>query len=550
MVAYSNQHGSGYCVLLLTATLAATGCSHDKPPATRILRSATLERNPNPTVSLAAIAHVLTNEPAKVTLDITGASIPTHVEFPELRTVHELPVLGLVPGKINSITITVETPGKVKETKTIPFVTERLPPEFPPLELTMTDTAAMEPGLTLFNVFQWESQVPGLVATRGWLIAVNSAGEVVWYQHPDSVPGDARQLPNGHILYEYDQTGFVEVDLLGNDVHRWHATGLGKPAPEGATLVDTHTMHHDIQELPNGHLLSLSTSMIPAPNYPTSERDPKAPPADTSVIVDKVNEFDRQGTIVREWFLDDMIDSYRIAYDSLTPFWDLVYHEQSNTTKDWSHANALVYSESDDAIIVSLRNQDALIKFRRETGSLVWILGTPANWKSPWKEYLLKAPADMPWFFHQHAPKVLSDGRILLFDNGNFRASPPDNKLPAKDNHSRVVEYRIDEAQGTVEQTWAYGGPETEIFYSPFLGDADALPKTGNVLITDGGRVTDDKGVASDEIFSGYKSARIFEVTREVKPRKVFEIQIKPATPVGSPGWSVYRAARIPGLYR
>ena len=32
------------------------------------------------------------------------------------------------------------------------------------------------------------------------------------------------------------------------------------------------------------------------------------------------------------------------------------------------------------------------------------------------------------------------------------------------------------------------GGPGSEIFYAPFLGDADRLPQTGNVLITDGGR--------------------------------------------------------------
>ncbi len=531
------------------AALSIAGCSHDEP-ALPLLRSATIEPNTNPTVPLAAIIHVSTNELASVTIDIVGAAIPTHAEFHERRRFQSIPIVGLAPGKMNSITITVENQSKVKESKTLTFRADALPPDFPPIQVNRSEPKAMEPGLTLFNVFQWHPQLIGVVVPQGWLIAVNAAGEVVWYHRPDAVPGDARQLDNGHLRYEYDQTGFVEIDVLGNVVARWHATGLGIPTPPDAATVASDTMHHDLQELPNGHFLSLSTAMVPAPHYPTSEADVLASPADTTLIVDKVNEFDRQGKILHEWFLDDLVDSYRLGYDSLSPFWDTLYKDQVTGTKDWSHANALVYSESDDSIVVSLRNQDALVKFSRTTGKLVWILGSPANWKSPWKEALLTAAPGVEWFYHQHAPKVFPDGRILLFDNGNFRASPPNARVPAKNNHSRVVEFRIDEATKTVKQEWSYGGPETEMFYSPFLGDADALPKTGNVLVTDGGRVTDNQGVANDAILLGHKWARIFEVTRDAKPRKVFEVQIKAAIPIGFAGWSVYRATRIPSLYR
>jgi len=485
-----------------------------------------------------------------VTLEIKGTSIPTHAEIRGLHTEHVIPIVGLAPGKTNTIEVTVEGPSKRKESTTLTFQAEPLPDDFPPLKVNVSDPAAMEPGLTMFNVFQWEPRFIGVVVPQGWLIIVNAAGEVVWYHRPDAVPGDARQIANGHFRYEYDQTGFAEIDVLGNVAARWHATGLGMPTPPGATLVNTDTMHHEMVELPNGHFLALSTGMIPAPHYPTSETDPNAPQADTTVIVDKVNEFDREGTIVHEWYLDDIMDSYRLGYDSLTPFWDILYRDQASGTKDWSHANALAYSAQDDCVVVSLRNQDALVKFNRTTGKLVWILGPPANWKTPWKEAVLTPSPGTEWFYHQHAPKLLPEGRILLFDNGNFRASPPEPKIAAKDNHSRVVEYRIDENNKTVKQEWSYGGADTEIFYSPFLGDADILPQTGNVLITDGGRVTDNQGVPSDAILLGHKWARVLEVTREAKPRKVFEVQIKSATPVGFAGWSVYRAERIPSLYR
>jgi len=542
-------HAWRYGPLPLLAALSIAGCSHDKP-ASPLFRDVKIEANPNPTVPLAAVVHISTNEPTSVTMDIVGAAIPTHVEFRERRMAQSFPIVGLAPGKTNSITITVENESKIKESKTLTFQADPLPPDFPPLEVNVSEPSAMEPGLTLFNVFQWHPHFFGVVVPDGWLIAVNAAGEVVWYHRPEVVTGDVRQLPNGHLRYEYDVTGFVEIDVLGNVVSRWHATGLGVPTPAGAITVDTDTMHHDMQELPNDHLLGLSTALVPAPHYPTNEADPLAAPNDTMIIVDTVNEFDRQGKIVHKWFLDDILDSYRIGYDSLSPFWDVFYREQLVGTKDWSHANAIVYSEKDDCIIVSLRNQDALVKFHRMTGKLVWILGNPDNWQSPWKEALLTPAPGLQWFYHQHAPKILPDGRIMLFDNGNFRASPPHARVNGKDNHSRVVEFRIDEATKTVKQEWSYGGTDTEIFYSPFLGDADVLPKTGNVLVTDGGRVTDNEGAANDAILFGHKWARVFEITREAKPRKVFEVQIKAPTPIGFGGWSVYRADRIPSLYR
>jgi len=536
-------------IVLISIGLAWPGCSHDKPTS-NLFRHATLEVNPNPTTPLAAILHVETTSPVKLTIDVTGATLPTREEFSELRTTHDVPVVGFVPGKTNTITVTAETENHTKESQTLSWQPAPLPPDFPPIKLKVSDPTAMEPGLTLFNVFQWNPFLIGVVVPRGWIIAVNAAGEVVWYHHAEAVPGDVRQLANGHLFYEYDQTGFVEIDVLGNVVASWHAADLGAQPMPNATFVPTDTMHHDVQEMPNGHFLTLSTAVMPAPNYPTSEKDPLAPRADTMLMVDKINEFDRAGHIVHSWFLDDFMDSYRLGYDSLSPFWDTVYKDVITGTKDWSHANALVYSERDDSVVISVRNQDALVKFHRATGKLVWILGNPDNWTSPWKEALLQAPPDMPWFYHQHAPKVFPDGRILLFDNGNFRASPPHEKLAARKNHSRVVEYRVDEAKRTVEQTWAYGGDDTETFYSPFLGDADALPKTGNVLVTDGGRVVDNQGIPSDEILVAHKWARVFEITREAKPRKVFELLIQAPHPVGFAGWSVYRAERIATLMR
>ena len=108
-----------------------------------------------------------------------------------------------------------------------------------------------------------------------------------------------------------------------------------------------------------------------------------------------VVEFFPDGTLRREWLLTDIIDPTRIGYDSLN---------QTADGRDWAHANAVVYDPSDDTFIASLRHQDAVIKFSRATGELVWILGPHDNWTAEFQPFLLH-PIDTPfeWQYHQHA---------------------------------------------------------------------------------------------------------------------------------------------------
>jgi hypothetical protein len=96
----------------------------------------------------------------------------------------------------------------------------------------------------------------------------------------------------------------------------------------------------------------------------------------------------------------------------------------------------------------------------------------------------------------------------------------------------------------TVSEVWEFGSQAVPRLFAPFIGDADTLPGTGNVLITFGGTRFID-GVASTDLGYGGVVARITEVTRETPAEKVFDVMLTHDT-----GWvAVYRSDRIPTLY-
>ncbi|MEZ5396872.1 MAG: aryl-sulfate sulfotransferase [Bryobacterales bacterium] len=139
-------------------------------------------------------------------------------------------------------------------------------------------------------------------------------------------------------------------------------------------------------------------------------------------------------------------------------------------------------------------------------------------------------------------------GTLLLYDNGNFRAMPPKKRMDVSESYSRAVEYAIDAKAMTAAQVWRYGGKGQEHFYSPFISEADSLPNTGNILITDGGRLRDKQGRQSELIIGDRHWARVIEVTHADPPQKVFELTVDTGAD-GSMGWAIYRSDRLSGLY-
>lgn len=378
-----------------------------------------------------------------------------------------------------------------------------------PIKINYCKTQAREPGVI------YVTTRPGGLPTRAqysWIVAIAQDGAIVLNRTFEGTSQDIRHIGGGRLLFSQSAQGLLnELDRDGNIVRQWHAEGKfrDKPAPQGSTALPLNYMHHTVNVLPDGTFLFLDAESRRYPGWPTSASDAHAPKADAEIVGDVIAEITPSGELKNRYRLLDMLDPYRISHGSFEAYWR---KQGFPNAYDWCHSNAVAHDPSDDTLIVSVRHQDCIVKFRRGSGEIIWILGNHAHWKEPWKKYLLQPAAGLEWQYHQHDCSAPSPGRILCFDNGNFRAPAFETPLPAAQNYSRLVEFEIDEKTMSVRQAWSFGEDVQRPIYGCYQGGALRLPKTGNTFGTFGG-VCYEKGMPSDNNVGTDGEARLLEVT-------------------------------------
>ena len=405
---------------------------------------------------LAGTLKLGTDEASRVNISVNDGIDTWEHDFFDYDTTHSITLLGFKADRTNEISVTVfdKSGRQVTAPAPVQFVTDPLPSDFPNIVVLTNVTEKMEPGYILFRVAINLNRI-------GYQVIVNNSGEVVWYS---SVPSqvEVRQLDNGD-LFLFSTTSFMEINTLGEVVKTWSAP-LGVPIDVHEGLMTDH-----------GTILFLSHATASVDNFPSSNTDPNAPLQTVTVVYNPVGEISvTNSELLNFWSPYDELDKTRITY--------LTVHNAPGV--DLEHANAVIEDPRDNSIIVSLRHQNAVIRFSRATGQLIWILGPHENWGEAWQKYLL-SPVGTPfeWQYAQHAPVFTPQGTLLLYDDGNYRASPFEAPVPDASNYSRAVEYAIDETNMTVSQVWDYGRTNEERMYTDKVGGAEVLPETGNVLI-------------------------------------------------------------------
>lgn len=490
-------------------------------------------------VQLARRLQVTTQAPSTLTVTYRAADHEGSVAFSSATESHDVALLGLLPDREYTLEIRLE-----QRDGTLEFEdrteTAALPSLWPNWELLASVPPRMEPGLTLF-AFRSEGQ------NVEYVVVIDARGRVRWLQalqgslREVTIP-DVRFLDDGTLLATRNGE-VVQTDLLGRTLNRL--------VPQGGTIGDgpgievpevVGLFHHEVAPLPDGSgVYTLISNPFEVRGFPRSYTDP-GDTRRTTIADDIVFEVEWDGTVRGAWSLAERLDTRRIGWDSL---------ERRSGWVDWAHANAVFYDSDDDAYIVTLRHQDAVVKLSRASGDVQWVLAPHDNWNDPFSELLLDpVGADTRWAWHPHAAEVTARGSILLFDNHNYASSPltgTPSVLPHQ-NTSRLVEFEIDESSGTVEQVWQFTGGADGGMFAPGMGDADRQPQTGNVLGV-WGRTTHEARESLAERGLGQQGVRILEVSGNERPEVLFDLRLTSAGDELRAGWTCNRAERIPSLY-
>ncbi len=537
------------------STTTATTAAATPTTAAAPLTVSAVTVTPNPNSTLSASLSFTTSTPATIELDIVGpGSDRTETAQTDASTDHTIPAVGMRPTSTYTLTVeATDATGQTASAEPVTFTTGALPGDIPTFTVT-SDPTKMAPGITLFPITGRAAPPPmaGQPAPNlGLLVGVDSEGSIVWYHEAPSPIGDARMLANGDILYEYNDMGAREIDILGNVVREWAGRlELGRLATDqyGRTIagpnaipVDTDSMHHEINPLPNGDIITISTELHDVGGFtqPMCGEAPEQFTGTYQLISDVIVEFEPDtGKVVHEWHLADYFHPQTNPADSnICPFAPafavpVFMYAAFGDVKDWTHANAVVYDPKRNALLVSVRHLNAVLAIKYEddangkSGDVLWRLG-------PGGDFTLAGPGELQ--YHQHAVEVQDDGSILLYDNGNDRpgtdANSPDvNQHP----YSRAVLFSLDDSNKTVTQKWEMRSViDGRPLYAFFVGDADHQPN-GNILIDNGG-ITDPAG----------ESALITEVTPTGAEGGTVVLSLR----VDGGGSFVYRARRVPSLY-
>jgi hypothetical protein len=289
------------------------------------------------------------------------------------------------------------------------------------------------------------------------VLATDLMGTVEWYFDPRGsgfasnfavslVPGGTVLLLNGI----YGNT-LREIDLAGNTLRQTNVNALN--AQLAALGLDPiSNISHDAQRLPDG-----KTAII----------------AQTTQTVD-INGTPRQYTGDMVLVLDE---NFQItwawdAFDFLDVNRGPIHEDTSHDPVDWTHANAVTLSPADGNLVVSLRNQDWVIKIDYANGTgdgdVIWRLGQDGD-------FTINSQDSYPWFSHQHNAHFINDTTVALFDNGTTRGDD------TGDYNSRGQVLSLDEQNLVVTPVLnAYLDD-----YSSVYGSAQELPN-GNYVFNSG----------------------------------------------------------------
>lgn len=410
-----------------------------------------------------------------------------------------------------------------------PFATGKAPPTSP-VQISMPSGLPPQPGIQLFDTVEFGSTPYNPQLAQAF--ATDLQGNVIWTYSYASSPANVitpiKPLANGHFLLVLTVTtgptnstippgaanDLREVDLIGNTIHDLPMATLNQSlAAKGFPNLNLFAFSRDVLALANGHYVLLAQMAQEVSNV-------TGYPGTTNVAGDVLVDVDENYQPVWVWNAFDHLD---------------INHHPFGFPPDWTHSDALLYSADDHDLLLSIRNQNWIVKISYQdatgTGDILWRLGPGGDFK------LVGGVDPTDWFYAQHGINFFSantSGRfeLGLMDDGDDRQFPPGVTCGSAGAppclYSTATVLSVDESAMTATFVSHYIAAPS--LYSFFGGQVDLL-QNGDIEVDFGSA---KQGATVQEYQPG---AAVLQTNPQIVWQAV------------TPGYDQYRSQRLPSLY-
>ena len=382
-----------------------------------------------------------------------------------------------------------------------PRTTQRRQSQDRPTGVVVNKQGAFK-GYTLFAPI--DSTTTYLIDNEGRLVNT--------WQSDDRPAHSVYLLENGHLL-RTGSMGPRESSTFGAGGAGGHVqefTWDGELIWDYTYSSDKYLLHHDIEYMPNGHILMIAWESKTRDELIAAGRNPELI-SERGFWVDHVIEVKptgkTSGEIVWRWHMWDHViqdfDSSKANYGDVAKhpeLLDLNYTaRRKRINEDWNHTNSIDYNPQLDQIVLSLHTTSEILIIDHSTtteeaaghsggrsgrgGDILYRWGNP-------QVYRAGSPVDQKLFAQHDAtwiePGLVGAGNIMIFNNGQGR---PDGRYSSVD----VIVPPVDEsgnyslipgsAYGPREADWIYKNKPD--FFSQNISGAQRLAN-GNTLICSG----------------------------------------------------------------
>lgn len=293
------------------------------------------------------------------------------------------------------------------------LVTGSLPDDLAAIQFAATGTPTMPLALL---------EITYLQGFKGFVI-VDESGQVVWYFRTEGAGTGSTRRTNGNFV-------FIDLDV-----------GILEVAPDGSVVAKlpqdkaTRNIHNDVIVGPQNTLLFLALDR------------------------QLVNDTLIAGEAIWEWTPETGVE--RKVWSSFDHLSTTADWGPRSRVADWLHANSLSIGPRNN-VLVSFNFLNQIVSLAADYGSFEWRLGgTNATIEV----------TDNDRFSGQHTAAEISEGHVLMFDNGVERTEP----------YSRALELELNGA--AARKTWEFR--PTPDNWSRFISSARRLPN-GNTFVAFG----------------------------------------------------------------